>query len=415
MSSWLTNKNNVRDVMCCGLFSLLPPVFSTLLSFFCFVITKRKCFGYFYFIFSTLLFTYLFFSYDTASRFWYSIPSKIDWDTFWTDDFLTLVTMSFRSIGVNFLTVFYFIYLSLFLLWYKVSGRCFDNLPMGLSLGVLICFSVGLRDAIDLTYYTLSLLLSMYFLTKQKVGIIDCVCALLSVFLAHKGGLMIVLPAIALYFILLNGRSLYYWLFLILFFAGTFLFGKLDFASTGYPIIDSMLDMYDIYTSDSFFWGRRNYEIAGIAMFISFYLRTAWFAVVFVLTVIYRHKIKQKFVLAVFQCGTVLLPNFWSYQLFTERTMVAMSFTSILCVIMLIDARVIKLSFIKVLAVIVFSFYSFNILRGTRMPLKNVFAPGSYTSIVSRSIYVPSIVLFDYEDFGFSDKFIEENSIYYND
>lgn len=409
------NENRAQDIICGGICCVLPPAFSTLFSFFCFVATKRRIFGYFFFVFATLLLTYLFFSYDTASRFWYTMPGKIDWSMFWVDDFLSTLTRLFRNHGASFISVFYLYYLLIFLIWYKVFFRCCDNIPLGLSLVTLMAFGVGLRDAIDLTYYTLAVLLSLFFFTRQRGSSINIVWALLAVFLVHRGALMVVLPAIVLYYILKKGNAIYYWLFLSLFFASTFLFDNLNLSYTGNPIVDTFLDSYGIYTSDSFFWGRRNYEIAGIAMFISFYLRTAWFVIVFILTVIHRNSIKQKFVLAVFQCGFTMLPNFWSYQLFTERTMVAMSFTSVLCVLMLIDSRVLKLSYLKVLAALVFVFYCFNVFRGERLPLKSVFTPGSYSSITSRSLYVPSIVLFDYDDFGFSDDFVLNNCTYYID
>ena len=51
--------------------------------------------------------------------------------------------------------------------------------------------------------------------------------------------------------------------------------------------------------------------------------------------------------------------------------------------------------------------------------LKNIFRNKTYVEIQQRSYYLPSIILFDYSDYGFSDEFIRRNSkvfskFYYN-
>lgn len=74
----------------------------------------------------------------------------------------------------------------------------------------------------------------------------------------------------------------------------------------------------------------------------------------------------------------VMLPNFWNYVTITERLMVVLSLTSILCLIMLQQEYKIQTKYIAYICVFIFGFHTF---RASRMDLHGVFYRNSYQEI----------------------------------
>ena len=102
-----------------------------------------------------------------------------------------------------------------------------------------------------------------------------------------------------------------------------------------------------------------------------------------------------------------MLPNFWNYVTITERLMVVLSLTSILCLIMLQQEYKIQTKYIAYICVFIFGFHTF---RASRMDLHGVFYRNSYQEIQKRSYYIPSILLFNFDTWGYSNEFMNKNS-----
>ena len=58
------------------------------------------------------------------------------------------------------------------------------------------------------------------------------------------------------------------------------------------------------------------------------------------------------------------------------------------------------------LLIAAFNLYKIN----EAVKLSNVFETGTYEEIRNRSYYIPSFILLDYGDFGYSDEFIKANT-----
>ena len=385
-----------------------PPLISTLLSLFKFI-QRGAQFGIVFFIYFVLFLTYNFFSIDNCYRF-FNAHNLFLSDLWYLGDPLTNLMQGGINIGLECSHFFYLYILLTYIFWFFTFKNCNYKETKGWFIIILIGAMI-LRNAMDLLYYTLSLTF-LLFITSQKenIKIKDFIYIIPIIYLIHPGVLLILFPSIGLYYIFKKQKEKIYPLYLIGLFLFTFTIKYIPISIIGISIIDNISQSFVSYTSDDNEWGNRQNELSGLTYFLQFYLTSFFYLIIFLLSIYYRKYIKQKFILAIFQCTIIMLPNFWNFVTLTERFLVVLSLTSFLCLIMIIPFSSFRYITKQSVAIIALCLWAFNTFRATKQDLSLVFNPPSYKQIQKYSYYIPSILLIDYHNWGFSDTFIKQNS-----
>lgn len=392
---------------------VLPPFFATLMTGIVLMMHKSRKYAYLFYAVFILLITYLSFSYDNISRFYISYYGEEDQKLFY-GDILGMVVGWFHGKGVQFLNILYGFFLVLYYSWFEAFRSCTSKGPSAALIVVMFC-AVIFRNAIDLTYYTLALTLTLWVLGRQKPKWWSFLLTVLLVYLAHPGLLLILLPSIGLYYAMKSRFGIVYFITLGAIAVLYYVLSRVEIPTTGIEALDSLTETFDDYTGTDSQWGVRRYKLSGITYFFEFKVIPFIYLGVAVLSVLFRKKIFNKPVLAIFQTAAIMLPFFFKYVTITERTMVVLSSTSMLTLIMLCESGAVKWMKMWHVAMVAFSIFSFHLLRASAIPLSMIFREGSYDKVRERVFTTPSIVLFDYRDFGFSDEFILRNTVYDSD
>ena len=382
----------------------LPPIISTTILFFKFLKNRNTLTGTLFFIFLTLFLSYNYFSVDNSLRFFSA--EKISELTYWYNgDPLTYLISVGNKIGISSSCFFYTFTLIIYLFWFYT----YQNIKSNNSKWdiIIIISAMILRNAIDLTYYTLAVSFLLFTLTKvSKLSIKICLCLAIAIYLLHPGVLIVFLPSIILYKLIQNKCTFYYYLYLVLLYILTANL-ELIIPTTGISFIDNMSNAYFHYTDSENKWGLRKENLSGVTFFFQYYVTSFLYLIIFIFTIIKREKLFNKFILSIFQSAMVMLPSFWKYVTITERLMVILSLTSVLCIIMLQKEYKIKSKYI---AYLYFSIFLFHTFRASKMELGGVFYSNSYLPIQQRSYYIPSLLLFNFDTWGYSNDFIKSNS-----
>lgn len=387
---------------------LLPPSISTLLCLHKFI-KKGSQFGIIFFIYFVLFLTYNFFSIDNCYRFFRAHNLFIS-DFWYLGDPLTYLIKEGINWGLECSHFFYLYILFTYIFWFLTFKNCNNQESKGWFV-ITIIGAMILRNAMDLLYYTLSLTFLLFMVSKKEnIRIKDYIYIIPIIYLLHPGVLLILCPSAALYYIFKNKKEKLYPLYLIVLFLFTFIIRYIPIPTTGISIIDNISQTFISYTSDENEWGIRQNKLSGLTYFIQFYCITVFYFIIFILSIYYRKKIKQKFILAIFQCTIIMLPNFWIFVTLTERFLVVLSLTSFLCLISILPFTSIRIITKKSIAIVALCLWAFNTFRASKLDLSLVFNHSSYTKIQQQSYYIPSILLIDYKNWGFSDSFIKQNS-----
>ncbi len=409
-------QNSKEDLFRCTILCLLfPPFISSIFAFYKFLHYKSRSFGILFFVFFVLFLTYNFFSVDNSLR--YFAANDIEDSFSWlTKDPLTIIMAYGKEIGLESSLFFYIYILATYIIWLSCYTNCKETKTINKIDIMIVISSMILRNAMDLLYYTLSLSTLLFLVSrKEKINLKDYLYIIPLIFILHPGVLFFLLPSIGLYYILNSStkrrNNIVYFLYLGGVYIASALITHISIPTTGIAIIDTLNASFNHYTNNENKWGIRTTELSGITFFIQYYVISFFYAIIFIITLYKRDRIKQKFILAIFQIAFIMLPNFWNFVTLSERLLVALSLTSCLCIVMLIQTKAINIR-LKYIAWIYIFIFSFNLFRATRMELSGVFKNKSYNEIVLHSYYVPSILLFDYQSWGFSNKFIESNSLF---
>lgn len=393
---------------------ILPPIISVLISFYFFCKYRTKQFGIIFFIFFVLFVSYNIYSYDNTLRVWsvFHGSDKISW---LLGDPLTNIIRYFLPIGLESSNFFYGYILCIYIFWmltvYNMQIKW--DIPV-----VLICiFGMILRNAVDLVYYTLAVSFLLYIVSKKVIRFKDYLYIIPVLYIFHPGVFFVFLPAMLLYYVLKKSKSYIYYMVLIGIAIFYFFIGNIKIPSFGIPIIDEIAaSLYNYIDADNI-WGKQERDFSGMTFFMQYYCMMFWYIVIFIFTIKYRDKMKQKYIIAIYQVATIASICMLNYVTLMERSMVILSLASWLCLILLIKANVFSvknpLRKYKVLSAIAVLIFLLNVFRFTSIPLGDVFNNDSYKKIQARSYYVPSLVLFDTKNFGFSDDYVMQNSSYF--
>ena len=398
-------------VIIAGMF--FPPIISMVLSIIIYCVYKDNNYLIPFIVFFVLFLTYNFFSIDNIGRF--SDVYTSFGEEFWYlgDPLSNLMRFGVRSLNLQCSHFFYIYILSVYLLFFYSLKQCYVS-QCNMSFFIILVTTISLRNSMDLLYYCLATTFMCYYITKKEnFSIINYLLLIVAVYLIHPGLLIILLPAIYLNYIIKNHytrkRGIYY-LTLILIFSIYFILSRTSVSSIGIPVIDAVLLAFSSYTSDSY-WGIREgaTSISGISYTIMYYIIPGIYFILFLISVLKADKVRTKFLLAVFQTAMLMYPNFINYVTFTERTLLVLSITFILLALVIFKETFnFPIKWITLYCLLIFTFTCWKGSGAVR--LSNVFEPSSYAAIRSHSYYLPSVLLLDYKNYGFSDEFLKQNT-----
>ena len=388
---------------------VLPPILSMLFALYKFCATRNRVFGLIFSFFGVLFLTYNFFSIDNCSRCMDAIAS---YSVLPLDPLTSLM-----QLGINYLPLqcshFIFIYILLIYIFLLFTLDKVHRSNWSIPAIFIFLSIISLRNSMDLLYYSLSITFVLFFITNiKKISLIKCLILIAITYLLHPGVLIILLPSIALCYVISRyNNNLTYYLALMAIYVLFYILSHTTISAVGMPEIDSIIASFNSYTSNQY-WGTRKGDTAihGITYTIIYYVIPFTYFILFIYTLKYRHIIKDKFVLAIFQVTILFYPNFINFVTLTERALVVLSVTSVLCAISLIrtNKTIITMNFLVFYCALIFLF---NITKWMGpISLHNVFKPNSYEEIRLYSYYVPSLYLLDYGTYGYSDEFLQKNT-----
>lgn len=393
----------------------LPPIVSVILMLCLYRYYKKTCYGVLAAIFFSLFLSYNFFSIDCCGR--YNMAMETFGEDAWYlgDPLTNLMRWGVRHSALQ-CSNFFLVYLALiYIFWFLTLRQCYSRRNSNLFIFFFLTV-VWYRNSMDLMYYTLSLVFALFLVTrKDKMPPLEIVAMVVVCYLLHPGVLIILLPAIGLYYVLgfsnKTGKLWIYYLTLAVLYLLFMQLSHFTATSIGVPIVDAMLDSFSSYTSDQA-WGSRQGDkaIAGITYTIIFYVIPLFYLLLGILLLKHLNNLRQRFVVAVFHAALLFYPSFLDFVTLTERCLVILSITSILCALVLAENTSCWLRVKHIAAYCVLIFF-FNFSKGAgSILLQNVFRANSdYQAIRNRSYYLPSCVLIDYADFGYSDDFLKSN------
>lgn len=406
-------KQNNIDFITYGIISLcLPPILSCFLLILLYLRSNNKNIIIIFSLFLSLLLTYNFFSIDNYGRFTHATSAF--YDSWYLGDPLTnLMRLGIQTLPLECSHFFLLYTFTALTLWWKTLTNCvlIKNKNIYIYIFLIFILVPSIRNIMDLSYYCLSLLFTLYLTSKSnQFTLVKYGVLIIGVYLIHPGFLIILLPAIPIY-IFSKSSNIYYYSILFLVFTLYALLSNATLTHVGILLIDVVIEAFSSYTQDGF-WGIREgaTAIKGISYTLIYYIIPFLYFILFLYTIKYRSFIKQKFILAIFQASILFYPNFIKYVTLSERVLLVLSFTSILCWIMLIQTNKFKM---KLKSVIIYSslIFTFNITKASgAVLLPNVFKENTYIEKQYNSLYLPSIFLFDFQTYGYSDNFLKENT-----
>lgn len=391
---------------------LLPPFFSTILALYKFYNHKNIRYGLLLCMFGVLFVMYNIYSVDNVLRLW-NAYDKYSTDLWYMGDPLTNLIRNSLSYGLGCSTFFYIYIISIYIFWLytlKNTTHYFTK-----SIVIIFVFGMILRNAVDLVYYTLSLTATLYLVSKKEVEVRDYLYIIPLVYILHPGFFIILVPSIFLYYIIKKQNNFLYFSYSTLLFIIFFLFNKIQITNTGIALFDNLIESFKLYTDAENKWGAQEKNITGFWYFLKYYGMATWYMIIYFYTFKYRYKLPQKHIIAIFQTAIIALPNLWNFVTLSERIMTVLSLTSWLCLIQLqsinnnfnINNFLKKGNYLALISIIIFTL---NLFKFTPIRIDRIFRNNNYMEIKQRSFYVPSILLFNQEEFGFSDSFVKQNT-----
>ncbi len=396
---------------------MFPPVISMSISLLLSYSYKNYQYLIPFTVFFVLFLTYNFFSIDNINRFFSTSIYYNPAEPLISDPLNKVLYFCRKTLGWQSSHFFYLLILAIFIFYLKTISKFLNN---KWSIAAVIIFLIGInyRYAIDLLYYTLALMLSLFYMTyKTELKLYDYVVLIFAVYIIHPGILLLLLPSFFLNYMMhksmhKSSKRLYYISLLVLYAFFFILSRNTATFTVGIPAIDNIISTFNSYMGDQT-WGRREgtTSIYGITYTILYYIIPFIYLIVFFTTLFLWEKIRYKKILALFQTSVLFYPNFIDYVTLTERVLVVMSVTFIfvfMAISQIHNTKIFNTAFLSLICSIIFLF---NITKtcGAIM-LSNVFRSRTYTEIQLNSLYMPSILLFDYKNNGFSDEYIIKNA-----
>lgn len=428
-------------IICC----IVPNILGCLYSLYLLYKKRTTYYAYLFLSLFVLFLTYNFYSVDNTLRFLRALSglSSEDWIS---GNPLDYILMFFQTIvGLQSSLVFFLYIYMVYFFWYNVLRYNVTVHNESIFIVMLLC-SLALRDVIDLLYYSLSILFAVFFVSKHNsiLKLKNWIILFLGVYIFHPGLFLLLVPAVILFLIGQYTNKFFYYISIVfLYFIGIVL-AHSHGLTTGISIIDVQLEAFDSYTSDSRF-GIRKEALSGITYTIQFYVLPFIYAVVCFIAsknCIFLNRIeffKRKercqlkfqqcscdklhrglnnkrvplnLLLSLFQVCVVFYPSFISFVTISERILVTMSICAFLYMYKLVSIRKISSKIVSSFTIL---FFLFTTIRcSSPIELKYIFRYGSYNEIPMRCYYMPSIMLFDYNNWGFSDDFVRKNSYVYD-
>lgn len=408
----------VGDVMLIMLIGMiLPPFFSTLYAFYMTTKYRRKEYGIAFIFFFVLFLTYNFFSIDNIGR--HLGATGYFYDELWfLDDPLT----SLMHWGITNLSLqsshFFFLYIFLvYFLLFTIFSKSVDD-KINVKLMLIFILAISLRSSMDLLYYCLSVAFAFWFISNKKYKLVNILLLIVVVYLLHPGFLLLLLPSMGLYLgmsLSMNNRKYIYWASLLIVYVFSYILSHTTFLNeTGIPILDEIFGSYNSYVDDGA-WGQRsgNRAISGITYTIAFYIVPFIYFIAFMFSVKYYALLKNKEVLSVFQTAMLFYPSYINFVTLSERNLLVLSISFVLVLLMLMEVKAPQLKFLSLDAILSYCILigAFNFIKmDGAVKLYNVFRTDTYVEVRNRSYYMPSILLFDYGSFGYSNEFINKNT-----
>lgn len=402
---------------------VLPPFFSMIYLLYMTIRYRSEKIGMTFIFFFALFLTYNFFSIDNIGR-TTTAMQMLDGEQWFAGDPLThLMHLVINKTSLQCSHILFLYIFLTYLFWFKTFIK---STKQRLStILVLICLTaISLRSSIDLLYYCMGVTFTLWFITSKHFNIINLTALIVSVYLIHPGVMLLLLPSIGLYYSLklsiAKSKYLYYYISLVLVFVFAFFLSKLNSITlTGNVVVDALIESYSNYTGDGG-WGRRSgvKAIHGITYTVAYILIPFVYGIIFYFSIKHANLIKNKKVLCLFQTAMLFYPNYINYVTLSERNLLVLSITSILVFIMLNDINKDKYRFINLYSILCVSMFvfMFNYIKmDGAVQLSRVFRAGSYESVRNRSFYIPSVILLDYEECGYSNDFIKYNAIVSHD
>jgi len=405
-------------LVCCVIPNIMGCIYSL------YLLHKKKATSYAYLFIGlfVIFLTYNFYSVDNTLRFLRALNglSSEEWISGNPLDYLLMFLQTFVGLESSFV---FFIYIyTAYIFWYfslKYNTTC---QPKSYFFIIMLLCSLSLRDVIDLLYYSLSVLFTVFYISRKqnRLNIIDLIILTIVVYILHPGLFLLLAPAYALFYISKHfKKSIYYVCLILLYFFGLLLANSHGF-STGINIIDVQLAVFESYTSESKF-GIREEALTGITYTLQFYiLPVIYFIVCYIATKNSnkcppngKHKyIRPNLILSLLQVCVVFYPSFISFITITERILTTMNICAFLFIYKLVLTKALPLNAVRLFVITIFAFIT--IRCSSAIQLKYIFRKGTYDNIPARCYYMPSILLIDYGRWGFSDDFVRRNSMVFD-
>lgn len=403
-------RNIIFDIILCY---ILPNFIGCIYSLFLFRQKKTKSYAFLFLSLFVLFLTYNYYSVDNTLRYIRVLNGLAaeEWMSGNPLDYLLMFFQTFFHFQSSF--VFYSYILLAYILWFYTLKYAKEHTHVdGMFLIILVC-SLVLRNVIDLLYYTLAVLYTLYFASKKnnKFKISDYLTLTIFVYLLHPGLFLILIPAVFLFLVShYKNKKIYYLSLIIIYIIGLFL-THAQGMHTGIKIIDIQLDSFNSYKEDGK-WGVRSKTLSGITYSIQFYILPIIYTAICIISTKYKNNINMNFILALSQVCVLFYPSFISFVTISERILLTMSICTVLLMYKMTLFKILHRKFICCLVCITFLFTTIRCSEA--ISLKYIFRLGTYEDVTLRSYYMPSLFLLDYNNWGFSDEFIRKNSIIFD-
>lgn len=396
---------------------VLPPFFSTLYAFYMTTTYKRKEYGIVFIFFFVLFLTYNFFSIDNVGR--HLAATDYFYDDLWFlgDPLTSLMHWGITNLSLQSSHFFFFYIFLVYFIWFKTFSKNV-NTTLNIRIMLVIILTLSLRSSMDLLYYCLSVMFAFWFISNKKYNIGNIILIIVVVYLLHPGFLLLLLPSIGLYLgmnLSMNNRKYIYWASLLIVYVFAYVLSHTSFLTdTGIPILDEIFGSYNSYVGDGA-WGQRSGDraISGYTYTIAFYVIPLFYFVAFLFSVKYYALLKNKKILSVFQTAMLFYPNYINYVTLSERNLLVLSVSFILVLLMLMEIKSPHLKFLSIDLILTYCILigTFNFFKmDGAVKLNNIFKTDTYVDVKNRSYYMPSILLLDYESYGYSNEFINKNT-----
>jgi hypothetical protein len=410
-----TNSNRKIEAIKLFLFLLLlPPIFSLILSTVK-LFEKRGSTNVLIFSFSffyALFLTYLTPHYDTIQRFW-DFSGQNDQISLDFDPLSILASFLIHNLSIQSFHLFFLFYFTIILL----NARSFLENKILSSFSILIAITIiYFRNIGDITYYTLAVSICLYFASKNVIQIWRLVILILVVYLIHPGLLLILLPAIVLFYLL---KRKYYKLsiiYLIIFFVLTYRVFTITepIGGVSNEFINQFISLFNSYVASDGQWGRRtNLSNLSEGLRLNIFTSIVKILMLFVCYTLFRFRkqIENMFVLSIYIISLILYFTANGLYTINERVIVTNVILGAYLLVPILEQyknQALKKTY-GVLVVVIF-FFSLNIYNPPRDVI--FYDTNSSYEITTRAFYVPSFALIFYDNMGYSDEYLRKNAKY---